>query len=75
MVAYRDPDFPADIKSIFPDVSKADRNVVELISADWKRPGLIVSQGAKPQLFIDDVNQGDVIQGALGDWYVICNSL
>jgi len=56
---YEDPEFPASQQSI------GGKKVEGII---WKRPHEICSN---PQLFVDGVSSGDVIQGALGDcWFL-----
>lgn len=64
---FEDADFPAAMQSVFPKPGTSP-DVAKVVATEWKRP----SQLAKtPQLFVDDINQGDVMQGALGDcWFV-----
>jgi len=59
---YEDSEFPPN-NDLIPQSSKPKEIV-------WKRPSEIISQG-KPELFVDGVEEGDVIQGALGDcWFL-----
>jgi hypothetical protein len=55
---------------MFYDTSKIDKSLLGTIDNKWKRPSEMVAPGAKCSLFIDDVNQGDVVQGPLGDKFV-----
>ena len=44
------------------------KNPKNTIRVDWKRPNEFCGN---PQLFVDGVEEGDVIQGALGDCYFL----
>lgn len=69
--SYQDPEFPASSASlgafiIHPNLTTTGVDLQEEIF--WKRPKEIVKC---PQLFIDGVDEGDVIQGQLGDcWFL-----
>ena len=60
---WEDPDFPANDSSLFKNGKNSTGYRV-----DWKRPKDFCPN---PQLFIDGVESGDVIQGALGDCYFL----
>jgi len=60
---WEDPDFPANDTSLFKSGHNTSGNRIE-----WKRPKDFCPN---PQLFIDGVESGDVIQGALGDCYFL----
>ncbi|XP_064623466.1 calpain-A-like [Lineus longissimus] len=58
---WEDPEFPADDKSIFPSIQMPQ-------SPHWKRPSEICSD---PQLFVGGGSRFDVMQGALGDCWLL----
>lgn len=59
-----DEDFPASDKALFKNpATHPDRNIVQ-----WKRPSEFAPD---PKLFVEGVESGDVIQGALGDCYFL----
>mmetsp|Transcript_35994 Transcript_35994/g.93636 ORF Transcript_35994/g.93636 Transcript_35994/m.93636 type:complete len:736 (+) Transcript_35994:1006-3213(+) len=65
---FEDPDFPATERSLFGDSEKPEDH----IPADdikWLRPEEFCP--GEPQVFIEGVDPGDVIQGRLGDcWFL-----
>uniref|UniRef100_A0A0N5CEA4 Calpain catalytic domain-containing protein n=1 Tax=Strongyloides papillosus TaxID=174720 RepID=A0A0N5CEA4_STREA len=60
-VLFEDPEFPADDSSLFYS-KRPDKRV------DWLRPGEIVKE---PQLIINNQSRFDVIQGELGDCWLL----
>ncbi len=76
---FEDPEFPADNSSLF--YSKRAP-----FSIEWKRPGVsrILNQGiscfsvqeiiANPQLLVEDQSRFDVIQGKLGDCWLMAGA-
>lgn len=64
---YEDSSFPATLASIWPKANPQDINAKK-VADEWRRPR---ETSTDPQLFVDDINQGDVVQGALGDcWFI-----
>lgn len=61
---FTDPDFPPTDRSLYRDPSRPSNSSC----TGWKRLGEL---SAKPQMFKDGVEAGDVIQGQLGDcWFL-----
>lgn len=60
---YLDPEFPAADSSIYKRPPGQHSHLIV-----WKRPNEIAPS---PQLIVDGVESGDVIQGALGDCYFL----
>ena len=60
---FEDPEFPANSFSLFKNGTGQHSDIIV-----WKRPSEFAT---KPQLFVDGVEPGDVIQGALGDCYFL----
>lgn len=61
---FEDPEFPAAASSIYK--TGAGPHIDKI--AGWKRPSELAPS---PKLFVDGVEAGDVIQGALGDCYFL----
>lgn len=65
---YEDPDFRADMSSVYPrPPAKQYPHLGKKIS-QWLRPCDLVED---PQMFCNGVEAGDVIQGVLGDCYFL----
>ncbi|KFD48822.1 hypothetical protein M513_10306, partial [Trichuris suis] len=60
-VLFEDPNFPADSSSLF--YTRQPSRYIE-----WRRPGKIVDE---PQLFVEGHSRFDVIQGELGDCWLL----
>ena len=60
---YEDPEFGAVDSSLYKHPPGQHSKLI-----NWKRPSEIAPN---PQLFVDGVESGDVIQGALGDCYFL----
>ena len=61
---FTDPDFPADSSALF----YSARPEAELSQFSWARPHQLV---AAPRLFVDGTSRRDVIQGVLGDCWLL----
>ena len=61
---FTDPDFPADHSALF----YSSRPEAELSQFSWARPHQLVSA---PRLFVDGTSRRDVIQGVLGDCWLL----
>ena len=61
---FIDPDFPADNSAIF----YSSRSEAELAQYSWVRPHQLVDA---PRLFVDGTSRRDVIQGVLGDCWLL----
>ena len=61
---FTDPDFPADHSALF----YSRRPESELSQFSWARPHQLV---ATPRLFVDGTSRRDVIQGVLGDCWLL----
>lgn len=60
---WEDPEFPAEARSLHP----SDPTKVAAVTR-WRRTTEI---SQNPQLFVDTIDEGDVVQGALGDcWFL-----
>jgi hypothetical protein len=61
---FNDEVFPADVSSLCydPEAKPLPDHVKEVYT--WRRPRQLCSN---PSLFVDSLQPGDVIQGALGD--------
>lgn len=64
---YEDPKFPASNASMFPLPNAESQSAIAAFG-EWKRPDAITRT---PSLFVDGISQGDVIQGSLGDCWMI----
>jgi hypothetical protein len=62
---WSDPDFPPTVASLFHDPKEAHRNKKV---THWLRPMELTPDAA---LFVDGVEEGDVIQGRLGNCYLL----
>lgn len=60
-ILFEDPEFPAQDSSLY--YSKRPKYNVE-----WKRPGEIIEN---PQLIVGGESRFDVVQGALGDCWLL----
>eukprot|EP00007_Cunea_sp_BSH-02190019_P009468 CAMPEP_0174235338 /NCGR_PEP_ID=MMETSP0417-20130205/4814_1 /TAXON_ID=242541 /ORGANISM="Mayorella sp, Strain BSH-02190019" /LENGTH=879 /DNA_ID=CAMNT_0015313829 /DNA_START=69 /DNA_END=2708 /DNA_ORIENTATION=- len=63
--SFEDPTFPADASSLFIDPRARQKDVERV---QWKRPSEFSNN---PALFVDGADEGDVVQGELGDCYFI----
>jgi len=63
---FLDPTFPPDSSSLYVDPAKPPKGAAV---KGWRRP--IEFCPGDPYLFKDGVGAGDVMQGKLGDWYII----
>jgi len=61
---FEDPDFPADSSALF----YSERGEDDLAHYSWIRPHQLV---AEPKLFVDGTSRRDVIQGVLGDCWLL----
>jgi len=61
---FEDPDFPADREALF----YSERSEEELSHYSWIRPHQLVSH---PRVFVDGTSRRDVIQGVLGDCWLL----
>jgi len=61
---FNDPDFPADNKALF----FSERSPEEISQYSWKRPHELV---AEPEIFVDGTSRRDVLQGILGDCWLL----
>ena len=61
---FSDPDFPAENSALF----YSSRPAAELSQFSWARPHQLVSA---PRLFVDGTSRRDVIQGVLGDCWLL----
>ncbi|XP_059080001.1 calpain clp-1-like [Tigriopus californicus] len=61
---YEDPDFPAQPSSLF----FSPKSISELESYTWKRPYQL---SKTPQLYVDGTSRRDVLQGSLGDCWLL----
>jgi Calpain family cysteine protease len=68
-VAFEDRSFPAQGSSLFHDPASKQEQIERI---QWKRPCEFAS---KPALFVDGADEGDVVQGELGDCYFIGETL
>jgi Ca2+-binding EF-hand superfamily protein len=60
---WEDPDFPAVSKSLYPTEPSKAAPITQ-----WRRASELSSN---PRLFVDTIDEGDVMQGALGDcWFL-----
>uniref|UniRef100_A0A7S3D477 Calpain catalytic domain-containing protein n=1 Tax=Palpitomonas bilix TaxID=652834 RepID=A0A7S3D477_9EUKA len=66
---YEDPHFPADASSLFREADKKPSWHMPPERVKWLRPEEFCPE--EPKLFVEGVEPGDVIQGALGDcWFL-----
>lgn len=70
---YEDPDFPHDDRSIYKDAKKHTKDAEGKWTStyDWKRMVDVCGGEKEARLFVDGSSSGDVVQGALGDCYVL----
>lgn len=74
ITAYRDPDFPTELKSLIG--FQMPRDLPYYQSLKWLRPKEFFRGSGKIAVY-DDIEPDDIIQGALGDCYFLaaCSSI
>jgi len=65
---FEDPDFPASDVSLYKDPTNPPEYAKDVPIVDWKRPHEIATN---PQLVVDGMTPGDIMQGILGDCWLL----
>lgn len=70
---FCDPDFPADERALFHNPSSLPDSHLPIPCVQWLRPHEVCTQAGEeaPQLFVDSATSSDVVQGALGDCWLL----
>lgn len=65
---FEDPEFLPDDNSLYKDPTNPPDYAKDAPFVEWKRPQEIAS---KPQFVVDDMTPGDIIQGVVGDCWLL----